>query len=113
MSEFVFLYRNPPAPSLSPQQMQDRMQRWNAWFDDLKRRGALTERGLPLRHDGGGVVRDKAGTISDGPFAETKDIVIGFSVVRAERFEEAVALARTCPIYDQDGFIEVRLIARL
>jgi hypothetical protein len=92
--------------------MQDRIQRWSSWFHDLQAKGALAERGLPLQHAGGGVVRDKAGTVSDGPFAETKDIVMGFSVVRATSFEEAVALASSCPIYDQGGFVEIRLIAR-
>jgi hypothetical protein len=113
MNEFVYLYRSPPSPSLSPQQMQDRIQRWSVWFRDLEKKGALANRGLPLLHTGGGVVRDKAGTVSDGPFAETKDIVVGFSVVQAPSLEEAVALATACPMFDQGGVIEVRLIAKL
>lgn len=113
MNEFVFLYRSPPSPSLSPQQMQDRMQRWNTWFRDLEKRGALANLGLPLQHAGGGVVKDRSGTVSDGPFAETKDIIIGFSVIHAESFEQAVSFATTCPIYDQDGVVEVRPIAKM
>jgi len=113
MNDFVFLYRSPPALSLSPQQMQDRMHRWNAWFQDLKEKGALANLGHPLHHAGGGVVKDKAGSVMDGPFAETKDIVIGFSVIQAKNFEEAVSLASACPIFDQDGVVEVRPIATM
>ena len=113
MNDFVFLYRSPPTPSLSAQQMQERMQRWNFWFRDLEKRGALANIGYPLQHVGGGVVRDKTGTLSDGPFAETKDIVIGFSVIQAETFDDAVSLATACPIFDQDGVVEVRPIAKM
>ena len=113
MNEFVYLYRSPPSPSLSPQQMQDRMHRWNRWFRDLEKKGALANLGHPLAHVGGGVVRDQTGALADGPFAETKDIVIGFSVIRTETFEEAVTLAAGCPILDQGGVVEVRPIARM
>jgi hypothetical protein len=113
MNDFVYLYRSPPSPSLSAQQMQDRMQRWNRWFRDLEKRGALASLGHPLQHAGGGVVRDKTGTLSDGPFAETKDIVIGFSVIQAKTFDEAVSFATACPIFDQGGVVEVRPIATM
>jgi len=113
MNDYVFLYRSPPSPALSPQQMEDRMGRWNHWFRDLEKRGALANLGHPLQHAGGGVVRDKAGTISDGPFAETKDIVIGFSVVTARSFDEAVSFATACPVFDQGGVVEVRQIAKM
>ena len=113
MNDFVFLYRSPPSPSLSAQQMQERMQRWNLWFRDLEKRGALANIGHPLQHVGGGIVRDKTGTLSDWPFAETKDIVIGFTVIHAETLDDAVSLATACPIFDQDGVVEVRPIAKM
>ena len=66
MSEFVYLYRRPPRPAdESPQQMQDRMQRWRAWFADLEKRGHIKSIGQPLAQTGGGVVRGK-GKVSDG-----------------------------------------------
>jgi len=113
MNDYVFLYRSPPSPSLSPQQVEDRLHRWYLWFRELEKRGALANLGHPLAHAGGGVVRDKTGTISDGPFAETKDIVIGFSVVIAKTFDEAVSFATACPIFDQGGVVEVRPIAKM
>jgi hypothetical protein len=113
MNEFAFLYRSRPSAPPSPQQMQDRMQRWNAWFKDLEKKGALANLGHPLQHTGGGVVTDKSGTVSDGPFAETKDIVMGFSVIRAEGFEQAVTLAAGCPVFEQGGVVEVRPIAKM
>jgi hypothetical protein len=113
MSEFVYLYRSPPSPPVSPQQMQERMQRWTAWFKDVEARGHLASLGHPLDHKGGGVVKDKQGAVNDGPFTETKDIIIGFSIIRAKDFEEAVRLTNDHPIFDQGGVIEVRPIMKM
>jgi hypothetical protein len=108
MSEFIYLYRRPVQAPGTPQQMQEMMQRWQAWFKDVEARGHLANYGQPLDHKGGGVVKDKAGSFSDGPYAETKDIVMGYSVINAKDFEEAVALTKEHPIFDQGGMIEVR-----
>jgi len=113
VSEFVFLYRCPPTPPRSPQQMQDVMQRWLAWFKEMEKGGHLAIYGHPLEHTGGGVLKSKTGSITDGPYAETKDIVIGFSVIEARDFEEAVKLASVHPIFDQGGIIEVRPVMKM
>jgi hypothetical protein len=113
MSEFVYLYRRPPMAPESPQQMQERMQRWSAWFKDVEKRGHLASLGHPLAPSGGGVVRDKSGSVSDGPYAETKDIVMGFSVIEAKDFAEAVTLSKGHPIFDVGGLIEVRPILKM
>jgi hypothetical protein len=112
MSEFVYLYRRPAVSPLSPQQMQDQMPRWAVWFKDLEQKGHLVSLGHPL--DGtGAVVKDKKGSISDGPYAETKDIVIGYSLIQAKDLDQAVSLASGCPMYDQGGVVEVRPILKM
>ena len=113
MSEFVYLYRRPAAPPGSPQVMQDRMQRWRAWFHDLEKNGHLAVYGHPLETSGGAVVKDSKATVIDGPYAETKDIVIGFSVIEAKDLDQAVTLAAACPIYEQSGMVEVRPVMKM
>ena len=108
MSEFIYLYRRPPTPGLSPKQLEERMQRWRAWFDNLEKNGHLVSVGQPLASTGGGVVRDAKGTTSDGPYAETKDIVIGYSVIVAADFSEAVRLTADWPAFDEGGVLEIR-----
>jgi hypothetical protein len=93
--------------------MQDRLQRYTAWFDDLEKRGHLVSFGQPLEPAEGRVVKDKAGTFSDGPYAETKDIVVGFSMITAKDYAEATELAKANPIFDEDGMIEIRQILKL
>ncbi len=36
--------------------------------------------------------------ITDGPFIEAKEIVLGFTIIAAKNMEEAVFLAKTCPL---------------
>jgi hypothetical protein len=107
MSEFVFLYREASAPA-SPQAMQDRMVQWLAWFRELEQKGRMINAGHPLNRTDGGVGQDKKGSLTDCPYAETKDIVIGYTVVDARDFDEAVRLATGCPLLDDGGLVEVR-----
>ena len=105
MAQFVFLYRRESRPAGSPEQMQQRMQKWQAWFQALTTEGHLKDRGLPLEVTGAVVGGKKS--VSDGPYAE-KDLVIGFSLVEARDQAHAGALAAGCPICDEGGYVEVR-----
>ncbi len=50
--------------------------------------------------------------VAEGPFAEAKEVVGGFWMIRAKSKEEAVAWARRCPAADGD-VIEVRQVHEL
>ncbi len=52
MSEYLFLYRGPSASSASPEQMQQIMQKWLAWFKDLGEKGHIKNPGHPLERAG-------------------------------------------------------------
>jgi hypothetical protein len=47
--------------------------------------------------------------IMDGPYVETKEVLGGFFVVKAESYEAAVQIARGCPHFEF-GSVEVRRI---
>jgi hypothetical protein len=105
MSDYLFLYRGGDS-SGSPEDMQKVMQKWISWMQDLAAKGVLKNRGEPLEATGK-VVREKT-IVTDGPFAESKDIVGGFSIVTADNLDQAAALAAGCPIFDVGGLVEVR-----
>jgi len=111
MSEFVFLWRRPQRPTRTPQQMAETMEKYLAWFKDMEARGHLAQYGQPLEPKLGRVV--KAGEVSDGPYAETKDIVMGYSIIAAKDLDEAVALTKDHPIFDEGGAIEIRPLLTL
>jgi len=106
MSEFTFLYRGRDT-SASPEQMQKTMQKWQAWFKELGSKGHIKDIGHPLQH-GGKVVRGKHPTVTDGPFAEAKDVVGGFTIVEARDLDQAAELSKGCPILEVGGSVEVR-----
>jgi len=61
----------------------------------------------------GKVVKGRHKTITDGPYAETKDIVAGFTLVEARDLDQAVELSKGCPIFETDGAVEVRPVAKM
>jgi hypothetical protein len=108
MSQFTFLYRGRDT-SASPEQMQKTMQKWQSWFKELGAKGHLKEIGHPLEH-AGKVVRGNQKMVTDGPFAEAKDIVGGFTIIEARDLDQAAELSRGCPILEAGGSVEVRPI---
>jgi hypothetical protein len=108
MSEFTFLFRGSDR-SRSPEQMQKTMQKWVAWFKELGEKGHIKYPGHPLE-DAGKVVKGKQKTVHDGPYAEAKDIVNGYTLIEAEDLSHAVELSKGCPILEVGGSVEVRPI---
>jgi len=51
--------------------------------------------------------------VTDGPFAEAKDLVGGFSLVEATSIDQAVELSRGCPVLDTGGSVEVRPVMKI
>jgi hypothetical protein len=111
MSEFVFLYRG-GARDRSPEQMQQMMQKWMGWMKELGAKGHLKDRGQPLER-AGKLVQGKRKTVTDGPFAETKDVVGGYTLIEAADLSEAVELSKGCPIFEADGAVEVRPVMKM
>ena len=112
MSEFLYVYRGGQRAGSSPEQMQQVMQKWMAWMKDLGEKGHLIDRGQPLER-AGKVVQGKQKTVTDGPFAEAKDVVGGYTLIEAEDLSEAVELSKGCPIFEVEGAVEVRPVMKL
>jgi hypothetical protein len=50
-------------------------------------------------------------TLSDGPFLESKEVVLGFCIIEAPDLDAALDIARGNPILQQGGGVEVRPVA--
>jgi hypothetical protein len=110
MSEFTYLYRGREV-SPSPEQMQKTMQKWMVWFKELGENGHLKDPGHPLEQTGK-VVKGRQKAIIDGPYAEAKDVIGGFTVIEAKDLAHATELSKGCPILDVGGSVEVRPIQK-
>lgn len=111
MSEFVFLYRGGERPA-SPEQGQQVMQKWMAWFKDLADKGHILDRGQPLEPTGK-VVQGKRKTVIDGPYAEAKDVIGGYTLIKADDIAQAAEVSKGCPILDAGGLVEVRPVMKM
>jgi hypothetical protein len=112
MTQFAFLYRGGDPPPASPAEMQKRMEKWLKWFKDLADKGHIKDRGIPLDRSGALVAGGPGRNVTDGPYAE-KDLVLGLTLVEARDLAYAVELARTCPVFEQGGCLEVRPVLTL
>ncbi|HKF42912.1 MAG TPA: YciI family protein, partial [Thermoanaerobaculia bacterium] len=112
MSEFVFLYRGGDPSARTPERAQEVMQKWMAWFKGMAEKGHVKNQGLPLERTGK-LVKGKQKIVVDGPFAETKDVVGGFTLIEARDIDQAVELSKGCPILEVDGVVEVRPALKL
>ena len=106
MADFAFLFRGRDL-SGSPEQRQNHLQKWVAWFKDLDTKGHLKDPGHPLEETGK-VVKGKQKNLNDGPYAEAKDVVAGYIVVQASDLDHAAQLATGCPILEVGGSVEIR-----
>ena len=79
------------------------------WLDDLQARGVWVtgDQLAPPRRGKSVRVRDGKKLVTDGPYAETKEVVGGFDIIECGSFEEAVEIASGHPVA-QFGTIEVR-----
>lgn len=110
MPSYAVLLRETPETfaALSPSQMQAIFQKYIEWFGKLGATGRL-EKAEKLTDDGGRHLRQDKGkmVISDGPYAEAKDIVSGLFIVQAASYDELAATLADCPHFGF-GWMEVR-----
>ena len=113
MNQYLFLLHERPADytHMSPAQLQELVGRYREWAAGLAQRGLLAG-GEKLADDGGRHLRLKDGKplATDGPYAETHEVVGGYFVVKAESYAQAEELAQSCPHLQGTQWIEIRQI---
>lgn len=112
-SERILLFRGTDwYRDLSPDEIQTTMSLWYAWFDRLVKEGKL-KGGQPLTDEGKVVSGKKGQTVADGPFAESKEAIGGYFLLRSCSLNEALAIAQQCPALDHGMSVEVRTVASI
>ena len=91
--EYMLLFRGPDwDKGLSPEELQEAMNKVTAWFEGLRERGKI-KAGQPLGPQGRIISGKKDRTIADGPFVESKEAVGGYLVLVANDLNEAIVAA--------------------
>lgn len=108
MTKYIILVREPDgrADQLTEKRQSAHRANWNKWFEKHGPTGnflggsALSLNGKMIKGPDAQVVNDihKTGT----------EIVGGYLLVQAENMDKAVEMAREIPVFEVDGYLEVR-----
>ncbi len=92
--------------NFSPEDMQKEIALHQDWIEEL---GDHFESGDPLEPSAK-TVTGKEKVVTDGPYIESKELVSGYYLIKADSLEEATELAKGCPVLRLGGSAEVRKI---
>ena len=95
-------------PEMSPAEIQAVIQRYIAWRQRVQQGGRAVS-GHKLVDGQGRVMRraSDSTSVTDGPYAEAREVIGGLFVIDAKDYDEVVALCSDCPHLDF-GSIEIR-----
>lgn len=112
MPKFMLLLHETPSDfqDVTPEQMQAVIERYRAWSQGLAQAGKMAG-GAKLKEEGGRHLRSSGGRVevTDGPYAEAREVMGGYFTIEAADYDEAVEIAKGCP-HMENGWIEVRQI---
>ena len=107
MQEFMMIFRTVPMEDFQPsqEQLQESIKQWQDWIGGIAAQGKFTGTNqLGLQ----GKTLKPGGVVTDGPYAELKEIVGGYLIVKAADLDEALEFAKGCPIFSIGGHVEIR-----
>ncbi|WP_044891836.1 YciI family protein [Opitutus terrae] len=110
---FLLLFRNGGIEAHRHLTRDERAQlarRWNDWYEGLAARGKV-QHGQPLELHGRVVSGPRGEKVTDGPYAEAKEVVAGYLYLSVADLDEATEIARGCPGLPLGLTVEVRPVA--
>ena len=113
MPEYLVLLHEQPSDfaAFSPEDLEKIIGEYIAWRHKLEAEGKFAG-GQKLRDEGGRHLSGWNGDfrVTDGPYAEAKEVIGGLFAIKADDYEKAVEIARECPHLKYGGRIELREI---
>lgn len=114
MPKFMLvLYESEVSRGNAPQEVREEaLRKYTEWRNQLSERGLflgserLTAQGRVLKPNG------KEVRITDGPYAESKEVFAGYWALDVASFEEAVECCRNSPHLEYGGTIEIREVSK-
>jgi len=99
MANYLLLYSGGSMPQTEAEQAAV-MQAWGVWYNDLG--AAVVDAGNPFTPAAKNISSD--GSVSDGPVG---NMASGYSVIAADSLDQAVQMAKGCPVLQGGAKITV------
>jgi hypothetical protein len=94
-------------PTPTPEQMKEAAKPYQEWISGMMAQDKLVA--PPKRWDLDGRVIKQNDVVTSGPYAEVKESIGGLFVIKASDYDEAVEIAKGCPIIQWGAVVEVRM----
>ncbi len=113
MSEYMLLLMENPSTfsAVSPEEIQAVIEEYTGWRNKVAAEGRLVA-GNKLKDEGGRQLSSNDGKfrVLDGPYAEAKEVMGGYFIIKAANYDEAVEISKGCPHLKYGGRIDLREI---
>ena len=110
MSKFMLFIRGgyESEKEISAEEIQERIGKYRTWSGKLSQAGKLVDANK-ISDEPHVLVREN-GTFKVQTPAPTEETVGGYFVIDADNYDDALTMARECPIFEHGGSLEVRRI---
>lgn len=116
MPDYMLLLHEEPMDysQFSPEQIQAVIGEYVAWRQKIEADGSFVA-GEKLKDEGGRHIGSVNGQlrVTDGPYAEAKEVIGGYFTISAADYDEAVEISKGCPHLKFGGRVELREIEQL
>lgn len=94
MNQYLLLLKGKEGVELRPDLLEERLQEYRDWVNTIAENFIDDNR---LDHSGAHI-RNKDDIVTDGPFLESKEIIAGFVIIKAETINVAIEITNTSPL---------------
>ena len=96
MNQFLIIVKGSDHSTISPEDMQKRMELFGGWVKNVLDGRYVS--GAPLEDFDARLLKSKTEVLTDGPFLESKEMISGYMVINAKDIQEATELTQQCPL---------------
>ncbi len=94
MKQYLLLLKGKGDLDYSPDELQKRLQEYRKWVQTIQPHYISNNR---LKRKGVHI-KGKGDVKTDGPFLETKEIIAGFIIIKANNINQATSIAESSPL---------------
>jgi hypothetical protein len=113
MKDYLLVFRTDynNMPQRTAEEAQAITLRWMDWIKTIASKNQLVDKGNRL--DNSGKVLKPNDVVTNGPYTDIKESIGGYTLIKAESYDDATELSKTCPILSVGGSVEIREISPL